>query len=171
MTNDQEKLVIGRVSSPHGIKGWLKILSYTDPIENIFSYKSIFLKKSNNFLPFEIEDYSISGKIIRMKLKGIDDRNHSEEIADCEILINRNDLPEISSDSYYWADLIGFQIKKESGEVHGILDSFLETGSNDVMVVIGMKNNRNLIPFINGEVIKSVDLESKIIIVDWDEIE
>ena len=106
-----------------------------------------------------------------MKLKGIDDRNHSEEIADCEILINRNDLPEISSDSYYWADLIGFQIKKENGEVHGILDSFLETGSNDVMVVIGMNNNRNLIPFINGEVIKSVDLESKIIIVDWDEIE
>ena len=111
------------------------------------------------------------GKIIRMKLKGVDDRNHSEDIAECEILINRDDLPEISSDSYYWADLIGFQIKREGGEDLGILDSFLETGSNDVMVVIGMNNNRNLIPFINGEVIKSVDLERKIIIVDWDEIE
>ena len=48
-----------------------------------------------------------------MKLKGIDDRNHSEDVAECEILINRDDLPEISSDSYYWADLIGFQIKRE----------------------------------------------------------
>ena len=95
--------ILGRVSSPHGIKGWLKILSYTDPVENIFSYKSIFLKKRNDYLPFEIEDYSISGKIIRMKLKGVDDRNHSEDIAECEILINRDDLPEISSDSYYWA--------------------------------------------------------------------
>ena len=169
--NDQEKLVIGRVSSPHGIKGWLKILSYTDPVENIFSYKSIFLKKRNDYLPFEIEDYSVSGKIIRMKLKGVDDRNHSEDIAECEILINRDDLPEISSDSYYWADLIGFQIKREGGEDLGILDSFLETGSNDVMVVIGINKNRNLIPFINRDVVKTVDMEGKVIIVDWDEIE
>ena len=169
--NGQEKLVIGRVSSPHGIKGWLKILSYTDPVENIFSYKSIFLKKRDDYLPFEIEDYSISGKIIRMKLKGVDDRNHSEDIAECEILINRDDLPEISSDSYYWADLIGFQIKREGGEDLGILDSFLETGSNDVMVVIGINKNRNLIPFINRDVVKTVDMEGKVIIVDWDEIE
>ena len=168
---DQKKVVIGRVSSPHGIKGWLKILSYTDPVENIFSYKSIFLKKRNDYLPFEIEDYSISGKIIRMKLKGVDDRNHSEDIAECEILINRDDLPEISSDSYYWADLIGFQIKREGGEDLGILDSFLETGSNDVMVVIGINKNRNLIPFINRDVVKTVDMEGKVIIVDWDEIE
>ena len=171
MMNDQEKLVIGRVSSPHGIKGWLKILSYTDPIENIFSYKSIFLKKRNNYLPFEIEDYSISGKIIRMKLKGVDDRNHSEEIADCEILINRNHLPEISSDSYYWADLIGFQVIRKDSENIGVLDSFLETGSNDVMVVVGKNNNRNLIPFINRDVIKTVDMKGKFIIVDWNEIE
>jgi len=169
--NDQEKLVIGRVSSPHGIKGWLKILSYTDPVENIFSYKSIFLKKRNNYLPFEIEDYSISGKIIRMKLKGIDDRNHSEEIAECEILINRNDLPEISSDSYYWADLIGFQVIRGDSENIGVLDSFIETGSNDVMVVVGKNNNRNLIPFINRDVIKTVDMKGKVIIVDWNEIE
>ena len=169
--NDQGKVVIGRVSSPHGIKGWIKILSYTDPLENIFSYKSIFLRKRNDYLPFEIEDYSISGKIIRMKLKGVDDRNHSEDIAECEILINRDDLPEISSDSYYWADLIGFQIKREGGEDLGILDSFLETGSNDVMVVIGINKNRNLIPFINRDVVKTVDMKGKVIIVDWDEIE
>ena len=106
-----------------------------------------------------------------MKLKGVDDRNHSEDIAECEILINRDDLPEISSDSYYWADLIGFQIKREGGEDLGILDSFLETGSNDVMVVIGINKNRDLIPFINRDVVKTVDMEGKVIIVDWDEIE
>ena len=169
--NDQEKVVIGRVSSPHGIKGWIKILSYTDPLENIFSYKSIFLKKRKDYIPFEIEDYSISGKMIRVKLKGVDDRNHSEEIAECEILINRDDLPEISSDSYYWADLIGFQVKRMDSENLGLVDSFFETGSNDVMVVIGKNNNRNLIPFINREVIKTVDLKSRVIIVDWNEIE
>ena len=106
-----------------------------------------------------------------MKLKGVDDRNHSEEIADCEILINRNDLPEISSDSYYWADLIGFQVIRKDSENIGVLDSFLETGSNDVMVVVGKNNNRNLIPFINRDVIKTVDMKGKFIIVDWNEIE
>ena len=129
------------------------------------------MKKRKDYIPFEIEDYSISGKMIRVKLKGVDDRNHSEEIAECEILINRDDLPEISSDSYYWADLIGFQVKRMDSENLGLVDSFFETGSNDVMVVIGKNNNRNLIPFINREVIKTVDLKSRVIIVDWNEIE
>ena len=86
--NDQEKVVIGKVSSPHGIKGWLKILSYTDPVDNIFSYKSIFLKKEDEYLPYDIEDYSFSGKIIRVKLAGIDDRNQSEELVKCLIVVN-----------------------------------------------------------------------------------
>ncbi|HJM70905.1 MAG TPA: ribosome maturation factor RimM, partial [Gammaproteobacteria bacterium] len=93
-----------------------------------------------------------------------------EELSKCEILVYREDLPVLSTDSYYWADLIGFDIKSEDGLSYGMLDSFIETGSNDVMVVIG-SNDRKLIPFINNEVIKSVDLGSKVIIVDWDDEE
>jgi len=167
--NDQRKVVIGRVTSPHGVRGWLKILSFTDPIENIFSYKSIFLEKGNEYLPYEIEDYSTSGKIVRIKLKGVDNRDQSEAISKCEILINREELPEISSDSYYWTDLIGFEVKTEANESLGLLDSFFETGSNDVMVVVGESNSRKLIPFINIDVVKNVDIKSKVIIVNWNE--
>jgi 16S rRNA processing protein RimM len=168
--NDQQKVVIGYVLSPHGIKGWLKVISYTDPIDNFFSYKTIFINKENEYLSYDIDDSSASGKTIRIKLSDIDDRNKSEELAKCEILVNREDLPEISSDSYYWTDLIGFEVKNEDNLNYGILDSFIETGSNDVMVVID-SNNRNLIPFINNEAVKSVDLKSKTIIVDWNDEE
>ena len=168
--NDQQKLVIGYVLSPHGIKGWLKVISYTDPIDNFFSYKNIFIKKDDECLSYEIDDSTASGKTIRIKLLGIDDRNQSEELSKCEILVYREDLPELSTDSYYWADLIGFNVKREDGLSYGMLDSFIETGSNDVMVVIS-SNDRKLIPFINNEVIKSVDLESEVIIVDWDDDE
>jgi len=168
---DQRKVVIGRVSSPHGVRGWVKILSFTDPIENIFSYKSIFLEKGNEYLPFEIEDYSTNGKIIRIKLKGVDDRDQSEAISKCEILIDREELPEISSDSYYWTDLLGFEVRTEANECIGLLDSFFETGSNDVMVIVGENNSRKLIPFINIDVVKNVDIESKVIIVNWNEEE
>ena len=167
--NDQEKVVIGQVSSPHGIKGWLKILSYTDPVDNIFSYKSIFLKKEDEYLPYDIQDYSFSGKIIRVKLAGIDDRNQSEELVKCLIVVNRGDLPELSPNSYYWRDLIGFEVHNEDNLNLGILDSFFETGSNDVMIVIGSNKNRLLIPFINVEVVKKVDLKKKIISVDWND--
>jgi len=165
--NDQQKVVIGQVSSPHGIKGWLKVYSYTDPIENIFSYKSIFIKNDDQYLPYKIEDYSSDGKIIRIKLSGVDDRNQSEELSKCEISINRGDLPDISSDSYYWADLLGFKVKSEDNLIFGVLDSFFETGSNDVMVVVDNSKNRKLIPFINGDVVKTVLCKEKIIIVDW----
>ena len=168
---DQRKVVIGRVSSPHGVRGWVKILSFTDPIENIFSYKSIFLEKGNEYLPFEIEDYSTNGKIVRIKLKGVDDRDQSEAVSNCEILIDREELPEISSDSYYWTDLLGFEVRTEVNECIGLLDSFFETGSNDVMVIVGENNSRKLIPFINIDVVKNVDIESKVIIVNWNEEE
>tara|TARA_E500000331_G_C17250751_1_gene711011 strand:+ start:130 stop:642 length:513 start_codon:yes stop_codon:yes gene_type:complete len=167
--NDQEKVVIGQVSSPHGIKGWLKILSYTDPVDNICSYESIFLKKEHEYLPYDIEDYSFSGKIIRAKLAGVDDRNQSEELVKCLICVNRRDLPELSPDSYYWRDLIGFAVNSEDNVNLGILDSFFETGSNDVMIVISSNKNRILIPYINDEVVKKVDLKKKIILVDWNE--
>ena len=79
-------------------------------------------------------------------------------------------MPEISSESYYWADIIGFDVNSKDNINYGILDSFMETGSNDVMVVIG-NSYRKLIPFINNEVVKSVDIENKVIIVDWNDEE
>ena len=168
--NDQHKVVIGYVLSPHGIKGWLKVISYTDPIANFFSYKKIFINKDNEYYPYVIDDSTSSGKKIRLKLSGIDDRNQSEKLAKCEIVVNREDLPEISSESYYWADIIGFDVNSKDNINYGILDSFMETGSNDVMVVIG-NSYRKLIPFINNEVVKSVDIENKVIIVDWNDEE
>ena len=79
-------------------------------------------------------------------------------------------MPEITSESYYWADIIGFDVNSKDNINYGILDSFMETGSNDVMVVIG-NSDRKLIPFINNEVVKSVDIENKVIIVDWNDEE
>ena len=69
----------------------------------------------------------------------------------------------------YWRDLIGFEVHNEDNLNLGILDSFFETGSNDVMIVIGSNKNRMLIPFINVEVVKKVDLKKKIISVDWND--
>ena len=168
--NDQQKVVIGYVLSPHGINGWLKVISYTDPIDNFFAYKKVFINKESEYLSYEIDDSTASGKTIRIKLSGIDDRNQSDELAKCEILVNREDMPELSSDSYYWTDLMGFDVKSENDLSYGLLDSFIETGSNDVMVVIS-SNDRKLIPFINNDVVKSVDLENKVIVVDWNDEE
>ena len=79
--NDQQKVVIGYVLSPHGINGWLKVISYTDPIDNFFAYKKVFINKESEYLSYEIDDSTASGKTIRIKLSGIDDRNQSDELA------------------------------------------------------------------------------------------
>ena len=144
------------------------IISSLDEVNNIIECAK-GISSNSKFLPYDIEDYSFSGKIIRVKLAGIDDRNQSEELVKCLIVVNRRDLPELSPNSYYWRDLIGFEVHNEDNLNLGILDSFFETGSNDVMIVIGSNKNRMLIPFINVEVVKKVDLKKKIISVDWND--
>ena len=171
MKNDKN-VFVGRVSSPHGIKGWLKVVSYTDPIENILSYKEWFIiNEGDSKKTFSIEDSRIQGKKIIVKLDGIEDRDGAEDLKNKEILVSRIDLPKLEENTFYWNDLLDLSVLDQKGKQIGKVDSLFETGSNDVLVIVNENKERFLVPFIMEEVIRKVDLVKEFISIDWPEIE
>ncbi|KPJ67386.1 MAG: hypothetical protein AMJ43_03755 [Coxiella sp. DG_40] len=161
----QNKIIIGRFGSTYGIKGWIKIISFTDPKVKILQYQPWWIKKNQQWQQIDIEDSKCHGKNIIVKLHDIDNCDQAKTYTNIDINIQHDQLPKLPKDEYYWSDLEGLTVLDKSGKKLGIVDHLIETGSNDVLVI---KNGKqHLIPYIDNVIIK-VDLKKKIIKVDWE---
>ena len=159
-------LVMGRITRPHGIKGWLNIATYTDLPENLLEYRPWYLHRQGRWQAAELVNGRHHGKGLVVQLAGCNDRDAAEALKGTEIGIYRDQLPESDNDEYYWSDLVGLQVITQDNRVLGIVDHLIETGANDVLVVTG--EQEYLVPFIQGQVVEAVDLEAREIRVDWD---
>ena len=165
-----KKILVGKISNPHGIKGWVKVISFTDPIENILSYKQWIISDKETEKTYYLEDSRVQGNKIVIKLENVNDRNDAALLKNLQIQVNRSDLPDLDQNSYYWEDLVDFNIIDIKGNHVGKVDSLFRTGSNDVLVIIDETKERLLVPFIMEEVIKYVDLAKELISIDWPEL-
>ncbi len=163
----QQFLVVGKISGLFGIKGWLKVYSFTEPRENILAYSPWCLKKGDTLKQMNVVAGHLQGKAVVAKLDGIDDRDVAATLNGYEILIDANILPEPEAGEYYWRDLIGLAVETEQGVSLGKVDYLLETGANDVLVVKSA-DKEHLIPFVQGLFVKQIDLQTQKMIVDWD---
>jgi 16S rRNA processing protein RimM len=160
------KLVsLGRISGVHGVKGWVKVHSYTEPRENIVGFSSWVLRVRERSETVEVEAGRRHGAIVIAKLRGVDDRDRAASLVGAEIAVERAQLPACAPGEYYWCDLEGLEVRNVRGEVLGMVDHLLATGSNDVLVLAG--SDVRMIPFIEGDVIRGVDLENGVIVADW----
>lgn len=167
MSGAPRKLVtLGRVNGLLGVKGWLKIYSYTDPRDSIVGFSTWVLRTGDDEQTVELEDGRKHGRTVVVKLKAIDDRNQAEALVGADIAVERDALAPCDPGEYYWTDLEGSTVVTAQGESLGRLDHLFETGGHDVMVVIG--DRRRLIPFVQEKVVREVKLEQHIIVVDWD---
>lgn len=160
-------LVVGKIVGLFGVKGWLKIHSFTEPRENILHYSPWLLRKDTQLKQITVVDGSLHGKGIIACLTGVEDRDAAAGLQGYEILIAADLLPKTAPGEYYWRDLIGLQVETEQGVVLGVVDYLLETGANDVLIVKQNERER-LIPFLQGQFVKSIDLQTGKILVDWD---
>ena len=168
MNGAGEKMVtLGRVLGPWGIKGWIKVHSYTEPRENIVSYPVWILRRGAEQRTERLEQgRTHGGKHVVAKLESVADRDAAEALVGADILVERRSLAPCEEGEYYWADLEGLRVVTSLGEQLGVVDCLLATGSNDVMVVRG--DRERLIPFLVGQVVQDVDLGKGVIVVDWD---
>ena len=164
---DDKKIYLGKITGAHGIKGWLKIQSFSSPPENILNYPSWIINNQGEEDFYSIEQGRKQNKKIVVKLENIDDRNTAESLINSKILILRSDLPKLSNENYYWSDLVGLSVLNSEETVIGKIESLIETGANDVMVIITLKDERILIPFVMHEIIKEVSVEQNYIKIDW----
>jgi 16S rRNA processing protein RimM len=167
LTRERDNTVdVGKISGVFGVKGWLKIFSYTSPKENILNYSPWLLVKAGEVKTVEVVDGHLQGSGVIAQIKGVNDRNQAETLLGSEIFIRREQLPATSEGEYYWSDLIGLEVVTIDGVVLGVVDSLLETGANDVLIVKGERERA--VPFIKGQVIIEIDREAGRIVVDWD---
>ncbi|WP_286236731.1 ribosome maturation factor RimM [Neptuniibacter halophilus] len=168
----QETMVLGKITAVYGVKGWVKIYSFTDPMENIFDYSPWLLKIDGRVKPVEVESSKRHGKGLIAKLAGVDDRDLARSYCGLEISTDANQLPQLEEGEYYWNQLQKLLVYTESGVLLGKVSHLLETGSNDVLVVKGTKDSvdqkERLLPYLPEQVIKEIDLETGTMRVDWD---
>jgi 16S rRNA processing protein RimM len=164
-SSGERKIVhIGHVSGVHGIKGWVKIFSLTEPREAIFEYQPWLLGEA--FKKVCIRQGKKHGKHLIALLEEVDDREQAEGLVKQPISVYRDQFPVLPDDEFYWTDLAGLAVRLEDGTELGTVESMLATGANDVMVVRGEKER--LIPFVPGQYVKQVSLDGGYVIVDWD---
>lgn len=163
-----KQIAVGRFGSPHGVKGWVKVISYTNPIENILHYLPWTIKNNNQTLTtIEKMKSAVHGKHVVVQFDGCNDRDAAKAFTNLEIFVDRAQLPMPSNDEYYWVDLIGLSVKNQQSNELGYVDQLFATGSNDVLVVKDNEGKERYIPFIK-EVIIDVDFDQKTILIDWD---
>jgi 16S rRNA processing protein RimM len=161
---DNKVVPLGHVSGVHGVKGWVKIHSLTDPREAIFEYQPWLLGES--LKEVRCTEGKKHGSRLIALFENINDRESAEHLVHQPIAVRRDQFPETEAGEFYWTDLIGLKVKLEDGSELGTIDSLLATGANDVMVVKG--DRECLVPFVQEQYVKKVDLENGVVVVDWD---
>jgi len=157
---------VGKISGAFGIKGWVKIFSYTEAKENILRYTPWLLSKAGIQTSFNVLDGAAHGKSIIAWLEGVDDREQAVALLGSDIFIEPGQLPKAQQNEYYWSDLIGLKVETVSGADLGVVGGLMETGANDVLIVDG--GRQRAIPFLQGKTIVNIDLDADKITVDWD---
>ena len=159
-------VVMGKVVGAQGIQGWVKVQTFTEYLDSLLDYNTWYVGNEQEWRPLKVLEANVhGGKVLIAKLQGILDRTAAEKCKGLLIAVPRNSLPEQPEGEYYWSDLVGLAVENLQGVEFGTVDSLLETGANDVLVVKGGAGE-TLMPFI-ASVIQKVDLKNRKILVDW----
>jgi 16S rRNA processing protein RimM len=159
-------VVLGQITGLFGVRGWVKVYSYTEPREAVLNYDRWLLSGKDGWHEATVAEGQRHGKTVIVRIDGYDDRDQAARLIGTEIGIPREELPEAGGDQFYWSDLEGLAVVHRDGTELGKVDHLLETGAHDVMVVKG--DQERLIPFVMKEVVLGVDLASGKIKVDWE---
>lgn len=162
----KDYLEIGQIVNTYGIKGFVKVVPFTDDITRFEKLKSVYVDIKGKLTTYSIEEVKYSKNLVLIKFKEILDINEAEKLRNYYLKIDRKDAIKLPKDTYFIADLIGLEVYREdSNEFLGKVDDIYSTGSNDVYVIKDELGKQILLPGTK-EVIKLVDLENGKIFVN-----
>lgn len=159
-------MVVGEIVGAYGVKGWVKIHSFTQPVGNILDYAPWGVEKNGNTRQYQLLAGRLQGQAVIAQLEGVVDRDQALMLKSSQIVVPKDRFPPAEQGQYYWADLVGLNVVNLEGQALGSIHEMLSTGANDVMVVRG--DRERLIPFVQPQYVKSVSLDDGSMVVDWD---
>ena len=165
------RIVVGRIGRTHGVKGWLKLQSWTSPAENILEFAHLAVGTKNGLERLRIDQSRWQSGNLLVHFEGYDEPELAGRFTGCEVAVEASELAELEAGEYYWHQLQGLRVINLAGENFGRVGHLLETGANDVLVVEpeagSIDDRQRLIPLVWERVVRRVDLQACVIEVDW----
>lgn len=165
---DADRLIlVGKIHGAFGVRGETKLESFTEPPGAVLGYQPWTLRDVHGS---QREMAGARGretaKGIVATLPGVENRDAAEALRGIELYVPRSVLPPPSAGEYYWVDLEGLRVVNTEGIDFGRVSHLFSTGANDVMVVRG--DRERMLPFVQPDVIVSVDFDAGQVTVEWD---
>tara|TARA_Y100001951_G_scaffold6188_1_gene3886 strand:- start:74 stop:610 length:537 start_codon:yes stop_codon:yes gene_type:complete len=166
-----DRICLGRIGAPYGIKGWVKLISFTQPRDNLLEYKTFYVTCQGLEKQLDMDAGKPHGKGLVGHFVGYDTPEAARELTNIELYVQADALPDLSEDDYYWHELIGLRVENTAGQCLGKVSNLLETGANDVLVVDASADSiddvQRLIPWLPDNVVVKVDRTAGVIVVEW----
>ena len=160
----EEFLRVGVITSPHGVRGEVKVFPTTDDVNRFKKLKSVLLDTGKEKTALEIEHVKFFKSMVILKFKGFDNMNDVEAWRQKDLLIDRKQAVKLSPDENFIVDLIGLTVITDNGEILGTMTDVIQTGANDVYCVSSPSGKEILLPAIKDCILK-VDLEKNEMLV------
>lgn len=167
MNKESDWVILGRLGRPQGLKGFIRVNSFTEPESNILDYLPWHIKKKEVWVPIQVDSYHIQNQTILVKISGYVEREKVAELTNCNIGVLSEHLPSLPEGEFYWHELQNMMVLNKEGAILGQVVQIMPTGTHEVLVIEGEK--RHLIPYVPDVYIEKVDPVQRQIIVDWDE--
>jgi 16S rRNA processing protein RimM len=161
---DEKWVELGRLGAPQGLKGWLRIQSFTDPPDRLFEYRDWRVCRRGAEERRIVAQSRARGRGWLVKLEGVDTREAAQELAGATVEVERSRLPPLGEREHYRADLVGCLVRNLEGAELGRVSHFMDAPAGALMVVTGERER--WLP-ATPKHIRSVDGATKTIVVDW----
>jgi 16S rRNA processing protein RimM len=166
-----KKLTLARVGKIHGIKGWLRLNSYTEPADNVLQYQEFLVQQDGAWRTLQLDQSRWQADKLIVHFQGYDSPEAARELTGLDLQIEAGQLPALAEGDYYWHQLQGLSVQNLDNEILGSVKTMMATGANDVLVVSptgqSLDTRERLIPWLYGTVVREVDLAGQTLIVDW----
>lgn len=162
-----EYLKVGKIVNTHGIHGEVRVIRNTD-FDERFDIGSILYIKQNgtdNYIEVKVASHRLHKQFDLVQFEGLTNINNVEKYKGSLLYVSKSDLTPLNENEFYYYEIIGCAVEKESGERIGIVKEVLQTGANDVWVTISEEGKEYLIPYIE-QVVKKVSIEDKTITIE-----
>ncbi len=158
----ETRFQVGVISSTHGVRGEVKVFPTTDDVKRFKKLREVILDTGKEEILLTIENVKFFKQFAILKFKDYDNINDIEKYKGKSLYVERADAVRLKKDEYFIADLIGCQVVDENERPLGVLKDVLETGANDVYIVMNPEGKEMLFPAIR-ECVQKVDVENQLI--------
>ena len=162
-------VVVGKLGRPYGVRGWQVLHSFTEPVENLFSYAPWLLQSAQGQQWVEVKDYEFrphKGAYVA-QINGVHNREEAQSLTGALVGVLRDAIPEPEDDEFFWHDLIGCEVINVQDENLGVVQELMETGAHAILSVQSRNARRAILVPFTEEHVESVDTQAKQVRVNW----